>query len=189
MMGNAANVSRCASILAVEGSSGCTREIAAFTCCSVWNISTFQWKYRSISADPRLVMDCTVCNPGTLLTASSSGRVIVTIIWSIGITPLSTPTITRGKFVDGNTATGMVNARYAPSNRQRQNQEDDRPRVLRDPVLVLGPTFSEFTPSLRSDYFSLDPSLGAFDPSAVGFASSAGASAASILILVLSGNP
>ena len=123
------------------------------------------------------------------MTASSSGRVIVTIIWSIGITPLSTPISTRGKFVDGNTETGMVNARYAPSNPNVRIRKMTGRECCATQYWFLAATFSEFTPSLRSDYFSLDPSLGAFDPSAVGFASSAGASAASILILVLSGNP
>src|SRR3954466_7864388 len=49
--------------------------------------------------------------------------------------------------------------------------------------------FSEFKRALRDHYFSPDPSLGAFDPPGEGFASSAGASGDSILILVLSGNP
>ena len=74
-------------------------------------MSTFQSKKRSISADPRLVMERTFCSPGTLFTASSRGRVMVTIIWSIGITPLSTPINTRGKFVAGKTSTGTVKAR------------------------------------------------------------------------------
>jgi hypothetical protein len=39
---------------------------------------------------------------------------MVTIIWSIGMTPLSTARTIRGKFVVGNTPTGIVNARYAP---------------------------------------------------------------------------
>ena len=60
-------------------------------------------------------MDRTVSSPGTLLTASSIGRVTVTIIWSMGMTPLSTAISTRGKFVEGNTDTGMVKARYPPS--------------------------------------------------------------------------
>jgi hypothetical protein len=34
----------------------------------------------------------------------------------MGMTPLSTPMMTRGKFVEGNTETGMVKARYAPTN-------------------------------------------------------------------------
>ncbi len=80
MIGKLANVIRFATTLAVGGSSGCTRESAAFTYCSVWNISTFQSKNRSISAEPRLVIERTSCNPGTLFTASSKGRVIVTII-------------------------------------------------------------------------------------------------------------
>ena len=111
MMGKLAKVMRLATTVAVGGNSGCTREIAAFTYCSVWNMSTFQSKNRSISAEPRLVIERTSCNPGTLFTASSSGRVIVTIIWSIGITPLSTAIRMRGKLVAGKTETGMVKAR------------------------------------------------------------------------------
>jgi hypothetical protein len=34
----------------------------------------------------------------------------------MGMTPLSTAISTRGKFVLGNTDTGMVNAKYPPSN-------------------------------------------------------------------------
>ena len=78
-------------------------------------MSTCQSKNKSISADPRLVMERTCCKPGTLLTDSSIGRVMVTIIWSMGITPLSTPITTRGKLVCGKTEMGMVNARYAPA--------------------------------------------------------------------------
>src|SRR5215472_12680229 len=51
-----------------------------------------------------------------MLAASSSGRVMVTSIWSMGITPLSMPMTMRGKSVDGKTATGMVVATYAPAN-------------------------------------------------------------------------
>ena len=43
-------------------------------------MSTPQSKLRSISAEPRLVIERTSCKPGTLLTASSIGRVIVTSI-------------------------------------------------------------------------------------------------------------
>ena len=64
----------------------------------------------SISAEPRLVIERTVSSPGTLFTACSMGRVMVTSICSIGMTPLSTPMITRGKFVVGKTATGSWNA-------------------------------------------------------------------------------
>ncbi len=74
-------------------------------------MSWCQSKYRSISAEPRLVVERTSCRPSTLLTASSTGRVIVTSIWSIGITPLSMPMMTRGKLVCGKTAIGIVNAR------------------------------------------------------------------------------
>ena len=50
------------------------------------------------------------------------------------------------------------------------------------------PVFGEFTPTLRSSYFSPDASLPALDPSADGFASSDGAGVA-IVIFVLSGRP
>src|SRR5580698_1957078 len=107
MIGKLANVIRFATTLAVGGSSGCTRATAAFTYCSVWNISTFQLKNRLISTDPRLVIERTVSRPGTLFIASSIGRVTVTCIWSMGETPLSTPTTIFGKFVCGKTATGI----------------------------------------------------------------------------------
>ena len=89
-MGKLAKVSRFELITAVCGSVDRTRLSAASTSCSVSIMSTFQLKNRSISAEPRLVMERTCCSPGTLLHASSTGRVIVTIIWSMGITPLST---------------------------------------------------------------------------------------------------
>ena len=78
-------------------------------------MSECQSKKRSTSAEPRLVIDRTVCKPGTLFTASSIGLVIVTSIWSIGATPLSTPITTRGKSVLGKTDTGIEKARYAPT--------------------------------------------------------------------------
>ncbi len=43
------------------------------------------------------------------------GLVTVTSIWSMGKTPLSMPTTMRGKFVSGNTDTGMLTARNAPT--------------------------------------------------------------------------
>src|SRR6185312_14023128 len=114
MMGKLAKVMRLATMVALGGSSDWTREMAELTYCRVWNISTFQSKNRSISAEPRLVFDLTSCSPGTLFTASSMGRVTVTIIWSMGMTPLSAAIRMRGKFVVGKTAIGMVNARYTP---------------------------------------------------------------------------
>ena len=80
MIGKAANVRRLVVILTVGGSSVWTRAIAAFTRSSVWNMSTFQEKNRSISAEPRLVIDRTRSRPCTLFTASSIGRVTMTCI-------------------------------------------------------------------------------------------------------------
>ena len=168
-MGKLAKVMRWASIFADAGSSACTRESAAFTYRRVWNISTSQVKNRSISAEPRLVTEGTFCKPGTLFTASSSGRVMVTIIWSMGITPLSTPIRIRGKFVAGKTATGIVKAIKVPTSASvtirkitdrewRANQYGDclpleatyclssLPKVLEaaaSPAAGLSPSFSE----------------------------------------------
>ena len=86
------------------------RDTAASTSCSVSSMSTFQLKNRLTSADPRLVTERTSSRPGTIRIASSMGRVIVTSICSMGITPLSTPMMMRGKFVVGKTATGMLSA-------------------------------------------------------------------------------
>ena len=74
-------------------------------------MSTFQSKNRLTSAEPRLVVERTVSRPGTVFTASSMGRVMVTSICSTGITPLSTPITTRGKFVSGKTEIGTLKAR------------------------------------------------------------------------------
>src|SRR5580704_14331941 len=114
-MGKAAKVRRLEVSLAVGGREVWTRARAALTYSRVWNIFTFQLKNKLMSAEPRLVVERTDSRPGTLFTASSIGCVTVTCIWSIGATPLSTPTAIRGKSVDGNTATGMVKARYTPA--------------------------------------------------------------------------
>src|SRR5258708_5475711 len=77
------------------------------------------------------------------------------------MTPLSTAIRTRGKFVEGNTDTGIVKARYAPR----------RPRVRMRKMTGLEcraiqwSAFGWFTQLLRPDYFSLFVltwSLGAF---------------------------
>ena len=59
---------------------------------------------------PREVIERTVTRPGTLLTASSRGFVIVTCICSTGMTPLSTPMTMRGKLVSGKTEIGTWKA-------------------------------------------------------------------------------
>jgi hypothetical protein len=89
---------------------GCTRASAAFTYCSVWNMSTFQLKNRLTSADPRLVMD---------RTSSTRARCSWPLRSAASPSPASgrwaprrcRPDHDRGKSVDGNTATGMVLAR------------------------------------------------------------------------------
>ena len=91
---------------AVDGSVCSTLLSAASASWSAWYMSAFQSKKRLTSADPRLVVERTVTRPGTELTASSMGLVMVTSICSTGITPLSMPMTTRGKFVSGKTEMG-----------------------------------------------------------------------------------
>ena len=88
-------------------------------------MSTFQSNDKSISADPRLVVERTSSSPATLFTASSRGRVMVTSIWSIGITPLSTPMMIRGKFVEGKHRNRNRKRFVNTNGRQHQYQEND----------------------------------------------------------------
>src|SRR6266436_10042327 len=118
-------------------------------------MSEFQSKKRSTSADPRLVIDCTFFNPGTLLTASSMGRVIVTSIWSMGITPLSMPTTILGKSVLGNTETGMVNAKYPPTSarlaiKKRIGRENRRNQGASACRAALSPRGEDFRGSIAA---------------------------------------
>src|ERR1700730_10800336 len=101
-------------------------------------------------------MERTCNSPGTLLTASSIGRVTVTVIWSMGMTPLSTPINTRGKLVDGKTETGIVKARYAPSKARVRI----RKIIGREWRETQWSDFFKFTQWLRGSYLSLGASLG-----------------------------
>ncbi len=78
-------------------------------------MSVFQSKKTLISAEPRPVAERTVTDPGMSFIASSIGRVIVAIISSAGMTPLSTRTMTRGKSVCGKTEDGSVSAAQIPA--------------------------------------------------------------------------
>ena len=73
-------------------------------------MSVCQLKKMLISAAPRPVVERIVTAPRISLIASSIGRVMVAIISSAGITPLSTRMTTRGKFVCGKTDEGMFSA-------------------------------------------------------------------------------
>ena len=110
MIGNAEKVRRQTWRLAVEGS--CPAIWASLPCTNIsdWIMSTFQSKKTLISAEPRLVAERIDATPGMSFMASSIGRVIVAIIWSAGMTPLSTRTTTLGKSVCGKTDVGMVKA-------------------------------------------------------------------------------
>ena len=110
MMGNTENVNRSTSVLAVGGSSLLICESRPSTYSSDCTMSTCQSKNTLIWAEPRSVAERTLTVPGMPFIASSIGRVMVAIISSAGMMPLSTRTITRGKSVRGKTDEGMWSA-------------------------------------------------------------------------------
>ena len=73
-------------------------------------MSTCQLKNTLISAEPRPVTERTETAPGISFIASSIGRVMVAIISSAGMTPLSIRITQRGKFVCGKTDEGISSA-------------------------------------------------------------------------------
>src|SRR5438477_11157326 len=110
MIGKAEKVSRQTWRLAVVGIYPASWASRPWTNINDWIMSTFQSKKTLISAEPRLVAERIDSTPGMSFMASSIGRVIVAIIWSAGITPLSTRIATRGKAVWGKTEVGSVKA-------------------------------------------------------------------------------
>ena len=71
-------------------------------------MSVDQSKKTFTAAEPRPVVERMLAVPGMFFMASSTGRVIVAIISSAGITPLSISSTTRGKSVCGNTDAGIT---------------------------------------------------------------------------------
>ncbi len=69
-------------------------------------MSVPQVKKTFTSAEPRPVAERMFTTPGMSFIASSTGRVMVAIISSAGMTPLSIRITTRGKSVCGNTDAG-----------------------------------------------------------------------------------
>ena len=78
-------------------------------------MSACQVKKTFTSAEPRPVAERTNAAPGTSFIASSIGRVMVAIISSAGMTPLSIRMTQRGKFVCGNTDEGIFSAANTPA--------------------------------------------------------------------------
>src|SRR5258706_15045809 len=81
-------------------------------------MSTFQSKKTLMSAEPRAVVERILVEPGMSFIASSMGLVMVAIISSAGMTPLSIRMTTRGELVCGKNDEGMVTAEKMPA-RQR----------------------------------------------------------------------
>src|SRR5437016_12103277 len=119
IIGKAEKVMRQTVVVAVVGRVARICDNRLWTCSSEVCMSTDQLKNTFTSADPRLVAERTLVTPGMSFIASSMGRVIVAIIWSAGITPLSIVTATRGKFVCGKIDEGMDQPASTPA---RQTQ-------------------------------------------------------------------
>src|SRR5438132_14115702 len=105
-------------MVTVEGSVARTWARRLMTYSSDWTMSTFQSKKTLMSAEPRAVVERIFSAPGIPFIASSMGLVMVAIISSAGMTPLSMRMTTRGKLVCGKTEDGMVMAQKTPA-RQR----------------------------------------------------------------------
>src|SRR2546422_802675 len=110
IIGKAEKVSRQTVVLAVAGNAERVCDKRLFTDSSDWVMFTCQLKKTLISAEPRPLGERTVTAPGMSFMASSMGRVMVAIISSAGITPLSTRMTTRGKLVWGKTEDGILKA-------------------------------------------------------------------------------
>ena len=89
MMGKALNVSRHTVVFAFAGRLALSCETRLSTYSSLSTMFTCQLKNTFTSALPRPVADRTCTTPGMSFIASSIGRVMVAIISSAGITPLS----------------------------------------------------------------------------------------------------
>src|ERR1700730_9460583 len=89
------------------------------TCDWDWSMaatmSSPQLKLTEISAVPRLVVDLTLRTPGMARTASSTGVVTSTAIWSAARSPASTLMRTRGKSTWGKSATGSEKLATTPA--------------------------------------------------------------------------
>ena len=101
-------------------------------------MSTFQSKKRLTSAWPRLVVERTVTRPGTELTASSMGLVMVTCICSTGMTPLSTPMTTRGKIRLGKDGDGHLEGKVDAGHGEHRRKEEDGARGAGQPEVRMG---------------------------------------------------
>ncbi len=108
MIGKTAKVSRSErSIEAPGGMVAASCDTFACTICRVCTMSVFQSKKRSISEEPRAVVDLIRAMPGMPLMASSIGLVTETSVCCAGATPFWATMMMRGKSVCGKRARGM----------------------------------------------------------------------------------
>ena len=134
MIGNAENVSRWTCTSAAAGSAVRISDRRLNTYNSACGMSVDQSKNTLTSAEPRDVVERIFTVPGIFFIASSTGRVMVAIISSAGITPLSIRMTTRGKLVCGNTDDGIVTARIDPGQAECHNHEQNRLGIANDPA-------------------------------------------------------
>ncbi len=110
VIGKTEKVKRNARVSTLAGRLDRTCARRARTCSSDWSMSTRQLKKTLTTLEPRPVLERTLSTPGASFIASSIGLVIVAIISSAGISPLSTMMVTRGKLVCGKTLDGIDDA-------------------------------------------------------------------------------
>ena len=82
--------------------------------CWFTSILAFQLRNAEISHVPRLVVLLKSLRSGTILIASSSGLVTVTIIFSTGCSPLSAIILSFGNVISGNNETWILPYRKSP---------------------------------------------------------------------------
>ena len=73
----------------------------ACTCCSAKVMSVFGANVMFVSLPPRIERDCTRVTPGTMLIASSIGRVMLNTTWRAPSELPSTTIVTREKVSSG----------------------------------------------------------------------------------------
>ncbi len=115
MIGKTVGSIRLTSYAVPAGRLGRVCAIAASISSVLATMSRPQPKSTEICAEPRVVSDRTSCTPGTVRTASSTGRVMSSAVWSAGRLPALRSTTTRGNATCGNSPTGSEIAATAPA--------------------------------------------------------------------------
>src|SRR5258706_12259611 len=110
VIGKTEKVKRNARVSTLAGRLDRTCARRARTCSSDWSMSTRQLKKTLTTLEPRPVLEGTLSTPGASFIASSIGLVIMAIISSAGISPLSPLMVARGEMGCGEKPEGIDDA-------------------------------------------------------------------------------